>query len=114
MYQLKFNPKQGLFNFVYSDSDRVVPDGIVLVYAEWCGHCKRFMSTYNEISEELQKKGLVAYAINEKILSEQHKETLNVQGYPTIIKISDGQVVSFKQYKGPRTVQDICQWTMSG
>lgn len=75
---------------------------IVLCKANWCGHCKKFMPVWEEVSEELKDEAdFVVYD------SEEDKEKLTeygVKGFPTVFKLVDGERIDFK---GARTAENL-------
>jgi len=85
--------------------------GILLVHATWCGHCKHFMPTYQEIAAQLNKAGdsFACLAIESEELKENNgavSKTLNIEGFPTMFWVAqDGKVLG--QYKGNRDVNTI-------
>lgn len=78
---------------------------IMLFKANWCGHCKNFIPTWNEIQTKYKSKyNFVTYD------SEANKKEMKqwqVQGYPTII-IKKGNLAS--EYKGDRVESDIIKF----
>jgi len=75
---------------------------IVEFYAPWCGHCKAFAPTYEEVAAELEGKAGVA-----KVDATVHKslgEQFQVQGYPTIKIFRKGEPY---EYKGSRSKMDV-------
>jgi len=75
---------------------------IVEFYAPWCGHCKSFAPTYEEVATELEGKAGVA-----KVDATEHKslgDRFQVQGYPTIKIFRKGEPY---EYKGSRSKMDV-------
>uniref|UniRef100_A0A6C0E0S2 Thioredoxin domain-containing protein n=1 Tax=viral metagenome TaxID=1070528 RepID=A0A6C0E0S2_9ZZZZ len=73
--------------------------GMLLIMANWCGHCQRFKPTYNEICKQIGKDFIctsIEHAQLEK--SSRLTQALNFSGYPTI-KFFDksGRIIS--EYK---------------
>ena len=82
---------------------------VMLFKAEWCGHCKKFMPVWDEVSKSL---GGEAEFI--KYDSEEHKDTMSeygVKGFPTVYKVVDGEKTNFE---GPRTVDALTEFVRSG
>lgn len=80
---------------------------IVLVYANWCGHCH----TYKPKFEELQgnKNRTVETAAVESEFWDEAQKKLNIkngaiEGYPSVIAVSpEGKVVNFRDSEGSMT-----------
>lgn len=85
--------------------------GIVLVYAHWCGHCKRFMPIYQNMAAQLNQAGdsFVCLAIESDELKKDNgviSKSLNIEGFPTIFWVDQkGKVLG--QYKGDRDANSI-------
>lgn len=84
--------------------------GMLLIFANWCGHCKHFLPTYNKLSIKLNKKGntFPCLGIEDAELKKNSTLTsaLNFQGYPTV-KFFDqsGKIIS--DYNGDRSESDL-------
>ncbi len=82
---------------------------LVLFYADWCGHCKKFKPTWEETSKDVNKNGkkiMISVNVgeqdeNSKKLSEKYK----VDGFPTIVIFSNGSMKG--TYDGPRTKEGM-------
>ena len=77
---------------------------LVLIKADWCGHCKAFKSTWEQLPANIPN-------VNFKILdSESNPDEIkkyNIKGYPTIILETGDKKI---EYNGSRTVKDIKQF----
>jgi len=76
---------------------------LVLLHAEWCGHCKKLMPTWNELMNEEEK----FLKVNAGGNSEEEKQLLEqygVKGFPTIIKFSGSET---KEYDGDRSKESL-------
>jgi thiol-disulfide isomerase/thioredoxin len=79
-------------DFLIKSSERIqitrtnnnVP-GILLIHANWCGHCVRFMPTYKKLSELLGMKFLcLSIEHSELEKNSSLNKSLNVTGFPTM------------------------------
>ena len=79
---------------------------MVLFHADWCGHCKKLMpqwdqlsSKWNDTQDEVQ---FIKVECGNPKENEEHKkimEKYNIQGYPTIYMFENGKG---EEYKGSR------------
>lgn len=81
---------------------------LMLFKAEWCGHCKSFLPTWEKISNDSNLN------INFKIFdSEKNKKEINeynIEGFPTIMyKVNDKLI----EYNGSRDVESIKKFISS-
>jgi thiol-disulfide isomerase/thioredoxin len=86
---------------------------ITLFYADWCGHCKKFMGeTWGQLKEKFGSSGSVQLnqidCTNVKTAIETPAGK-NVEGFPTLIlnyKDKNGKYIE-EEYNGPRSFQVI-------
>lgn len=60
---------------------------MVLIYADWCGHCHRYIPTWNELEKTPGRKvnmAKVHYDMQEKIPA---LKDAKIQGYPSVVKV---------------------------
>lgn len=59
---------------------------LLLVYADWCGHCKTFKSDIWDKLASLKGRKISMAQVNEKVLSQVKERIpgLNVDGFPTV------------------------------
>eukprot|EP00475_Leptophrys_vorax_P013148 TRINITY_DN19507_c0_g1_i1.p1 TRINITY_DN19507_c0_g1~~TRINITY_DN19507_c0_g1_i1.p1 ORF type:complete len:596 (+),score=103.00 TRINITY_DN19507_c0_g1_i1:108-1790(+) len=75
-------------------------------YAPWCGHCKSLAPEYKEAAAKLKEFGVLLAKVDATKYADV-SEQYNVEGFPTIVFVSDG--VS-KPYEGGRTSSEIVSW----
>jgi thiol-disulfide isomerase/thioredoxin len=79
--------------------------GMLLCWADYCGHCHRFFPTFNEIFDTVSK-GYICASIESKELNESLSSALNIKGFPTIVFFdSTGMIIG--QYSGDRSKNDL-------
>ena len=90
-------------------------NGLVLFYADWCGHCKSFMPQWDELSTEIDGKGgdikIMKVNCGEPTKNSVHKglmEKFDIKGYPTIKKIDSSGTVT--EYEGERSKSKILEY----
>lgn len=81
----------------------------LVVYADWCGHCKRFMPEYNKLKNKYDEiNGVKLYAINsEDPKSQELVQKLNISGFPTMRMYPKGLNENYEDYDGDRTAEAI-------
>ena len=100
---------------------------VVVIHAEWCGHCEEFMPVYkneivpsNNFDEEL-KDLLTLTSIEDKEYSNAKDLFGNIDGYPTIrymtfdqsgkpLKDNNGAIVKIDAENIPREAKAITEW----
>jgi thiol-disulfide isomerase/thioredoxin len=77
--------------------------GMLLIHAEWCGHCQRFKPAFNEICKAMGDS-FPCVSIEHAELSKSPKlaKALKFGGYPTI-KFFDQSGRIFQEYSGERS-----------
>jgi thiol-disulfide isomerase/thioredoxin len=76
---------------------------LLFFYADWCPHCKTAKPIWNDMKTEYQNKKINGYNVmfTDVNCSEETPEVdqmmtqYNVEGYPTIKLLKDGQVVEY-------------------
>jgi thioredoxin domain-containing protein 5 len=84
-------------------------DWLLMLYAPWCGHCKRLKPTWGELATKL--KGKVNIAKVDCTVEKEVCQRYAVRGYPTVKFIHDGQVYD---YKGARTIEAFTEFSATG
>lgn len=82
-------------------------DVMILFYAPWCGHCKKFMPVYEDIAKKLKKNNpMLVFA---KIDSADNEvENIDIHSFPTIKFFPGNKKYQFPvTYNGDRTLEDI-------
>jgi thiol-disulfide isomerase/thioredoxin len=76
---------------------------LLFFYAEWCPHCKTAKPIWNDLKTEYENKTINGYKVvfTDVNCSEETAEVdkmmnqYNVEGYPTIILLKDGQIIEY-------------------
>jgi thiol-disulfide isomerase/thioredoxin len=79
------------------------PLTFVLIYADWCGHCHRYMPKFKKLAQTPGRVVNMA-AVNETMVkSIPEIANAKISGYPSVIQVtSDGEV---KEYKVPGSAE---------
>lgn len=86
-----------------SDADAKHTAELMFFYADWCPHCKAAKPIWNDLKVEYENKVVNGYKIifTDMDCSEESSEVeklmnqYNIEGYPTIKLIKDGQVIEY-------------------
>lgn len=84
---------------------------IILMWAEWCGHCVNFKPEFDkcrkEVADSSLKDHIEVLDFNEKDYPEKIKE-YGGKGFPTVVfEDIDGK---FDSYEGPRTSEALIEF----
>jgi thiol-disulfide isomerase/thioredoxin len=91
------------------------PLTIVLVYADWCGHCQRFKENmWNEVSSMENKKVNTA-AVHYDMVDKTSLKNAKIDGYPSLLLVgTDKKPANFKTDEGetnamptPQSVEEL-------
>ena len=82
---------------------------LVLFYAPWCGHCKRMMPVWDELTK-LNSTGINVMKVNcdeNKDIAKKH----NIKGFPTVKFLPQGMLKTLPnaaiEYNGKRTLSSL-------
>ncbi|EGR34764.1 thioredoxin family protein [Ichthyophthirius multifiliis] len=86
----------------------ITKPSIGMFYAPWCGHCKRLIPTFEELSNAQEKATVFAVDCTvERGICDQFE----VKGYPTIYYFSTGYQAH--KYKGQRVLDNFIEFINS-
>jgi thiol-disulfide isomerase/thioredoxin len=74
------------------------PLTIVLVYADWCGHCQTFkQNMWNEVSQ-MPKKNVNTASVHYDMVENTSLKNAKIDGYPSLLLVgTDKQPATFKE-----------------
>lgn len=78
------------------------PITIVLIYADWCGHCVRFKkNVWSKLLENISRRGALLASIHHDQLSKTSLRDAKIKGYPSVLVVGkDGKPAVFKGTDG--------------
>ena len=76
---------------------------LMLFYVDWCPHCKTAKPAWNDVKSEYENKTINGYKVifteinctEETAEVEQAMNKYNIEGFPTIKLLKDGQVIEY-------------------
>jgi thiol-disulfide isomerase/thioredoxin len=89
---------------------------LYLFSADWCPHCKKAEPEWNAFYDEYNDKEINGYIMNlqkinctnETTESRQLMTKYNVEGFPTVIMVKDGETISFDAPVKTSTLTQFC------
>ena len=79
---------------------------LVLFYAPWCGHCKKFHPEYEKAATVLRKENLYLAKVDATV-EKKLAEKFEIQGFPTVKLFIKGQAI---EYTGGRKESEVINW----
>lgn len=83
---------------------------LLMLHASWCGHCRKFMSSYGDVAKELAKDDVVvarADASQHRLLAQR----FDLTGFPSFYYVENGKTFS---YTGMRSVEGLVRFSRAG
>jgi thiol-disulfide isomerase/thioredoxin len=88
---------------------------LLFFFADWCPHCKAAKPIWNDVESEYQNKTINGYRIvftkidcsDESPEVEKMMNQFNIEGYPTIKLIKDGQVIEYDAKPSKETLHQF-------
>jgi thiol-disulfide isomerase/thioredoxin len=106
----KYNP-----NNEHTPSTNSKEAEMLLFYVDWCPHCKTAKPAWEEIKAQYENKTINGYKVifteinctEETAEVEQMMNKYNIEGFPTIKLLKDGQVVEYDAKPSKETLNQF-------
>lgn len=86
---------------------------VYFFYTEWCPHCKKAKPEWSKLVSSLENKEVNGYNLLFKSIDCDKEASLaekfNVEGYPTIKLVKDGQVIEYDAKPNYETLTQFLQ-----
>jgi thiol-disulfide isomerase/thioredoxin len=88
---------------------------LMLFYADWCPHCKTAKPIWNDLKTQYQNKTINGYQVlftevnctSESAETEQMMNKYNIEGFPTIKLLKDGQIIEYDAKPSKDTLNEF-------
>ena len=88
---------------------------LLLFYVDWCPHCKTAKPVWNDMRNEYENKTINGYKViftevnctEETAEVEQMMNKYNIEGFPTIKLLKDGQVIEYDAKPSKETLSQF-------
>lgn len=88
---------------------------LMLFYADWCPHCKTAKPIWNDLKTQYQNKTINGYHVlftevnctSETAETEQMMNKYNIEGFPTIKLLKDGQIIEYDAKPSKDTLNEF-------
>ena len=88
---------------------------LLLFYVDWCPHCKTAKPVWNDMRSEYENKTINGYKViftevnctEETAEVEQMMNKYNIEGFPTIKLLKDGQVIEYDAKPSKETLSQF-------
>jgi len=99
----------------YTNSGPTKQAELMLFYADWCPHCKTAKPIWNELKTQYQNKTINGYQVlfteinctTESAETEQMMNKYNIEGFPTIKLLKDGQIIEYDAKPTKETLNEF-------
>jgi thiol-disulfide isomerase/thioredoxin len=88
---------------------------LMFFYADWCPHCKTAKPIWNDLKNQYQNKTINGYQVifteinctTENAETEQMMNKYNIEGFPTIKLLKDGQIIEYDAKPSKETLNEF-------
>ena len=73
------------------------PLALILVYADWCGHCHKYMPTWTKFEKTPGRTANIAKVHHDMLEKVPSIKDAKIQGYPSVIRVEpSGKITDYK------------------
>lgn len=73
------------------------PLALILVYADWCGHCHKYMPTWEKFEKTPGRTANIAKVHHDMLENVPTIKDAKIQGYPSVIRVEpSGKITDYK------------------
>lgn len=88
---------------------------LMLFYADWCPHCKTAKPIWDDLKSQYQNKTINGYQLiftdvnctKESAETDQMMNKYNIEGFPTIKLLKDGQIIEYDAKPTKETLNEF-------
>lgn len=85
------------------------PTIYILIHADWCGHCHRYMPKFKEIAKTPGRVANMAAVHHDIVEKVPEIKNAKITGYPSVVKVTNGKVEDYKVPGTPETTNVVPQ-----
>ena len=85
------------------------PTTYILIHADWCGHCHRYMPKFKEIAKTPGRVANMAAVHHDMVEKVPELKNAKITGYPSVVKVANGKVEDYKVPGSPETTNVVPQ-----
>ena len=99
VYRMCFSKSEGMTTKsceAFEDSVKSEDKKLALVYASWCGHCKKMKPEWEEASKDLDQSKDLMPSVDVGEGTKEDKELMkkyDIKGFPTILMFENGEMI---------------------
>jgi protein disulfide-isomerase A1 len=92
---------------------------VLLIHADWCGHCKSLMPEWKKVKDTLKNNNNIIFheiesndsdkdhRLNELSKKTKSRAKIEIRGFPMILRLENSELT---EYKGERTADKMAKW----
>ena len=81
---------------------------LLFFHADWCGHCQRFMPTFDKFTKNVNNSKVNILKFNADV-DKSFVKGFNIEGFPSLL-LHDPNTKKFINYTGDRSIGDLVKF----